>query len=88
MASFGDSGFELRGVGINLLRVLEALALQRNPDPDYWTIGRVGALLVGNHEIPAAGSRWGVDEGAAGEAVRHATLTHDGRCSLIELPLH
>ena len=70
MASFGDSGFEMRGVGINLLRALVSLALQRNPDPDHWTIGRVGALLVGNHEILAAGNRWGVDEGAAGEATR------------------
>ena len=50
MANSGDSSFELRGVGIDLLRVLVALANGINPDPDYWTIGRVGALLVGNHE--------------------------------------
>ena len=68
MASFGDSSFELRGVGIDLLRALVTLANGINPDPDYWTIGRVGALLVGNHEILAAGNRWGVDEGEAGEA--------------------
>ena len=42
-------------------------------------------MPVGNHEILAAGNRWGVDEGPAGEAARQATLTHDGRCSLIEL---
>jgi len=72
-------------VGIDLLRALVALANGINPDPDYWTIGRVGALLVGNHEILAAGDRWGVDEGPAGEATRQAALTHDGRCSLIEL---
>ena len=34
---------EMRGVGINLLRVLISLGLKRNTDPDYWTIGRVGA---------------------------------------------
>jgi len=62
------SGFELRGVGVNLLRALEALADGINPGPDYWTIGRVGALLVGSLEILAAGNRWGVDEGEAGEA--------------------
>ena len=35
MANSGDSSFELRGIGIDLLRVLVAPANGINPDPDH-----------------------------------------------------
>jgi hypothetical protein len=81
MASFGDSSFELRGVGIDLLRALVVLANGINTDPDYWTIGRVGALLVGNHDTPLksldaggyAGTLYG--EGEAMEVIIHGKGT-------------
>jgi len=51
--------------------------------PGYWTIGRVSALVIGNHEILKAGNRWEADQG--GQAIDpSSTLTHAGRCSLID----
>lgn len=71
-----------------------ALALKCNPDPDYWTVGYVTTLLVGNHEILKEGLSKDPTKGGnrlawiwsdEGEAGRQATPMHDGRCSLIEL---
>jgi len=51
--------------------------------PGYWTIGRVSALIIGNHEILKEGNRWEADQG--GQAIDpSSTLTHAGQCSLIE----
>ena len=54
-------GFELRAVNIILLRAVSRYALTINPDPAYWTMARVSALLIGNHEILKDGNRWSAE---------------------------
>ena len=76
---------EKRGVSLALMEAVKAFALSLNAEPNYWSIGRLGALIVGNHEILKAGNRWGVAEGDEGEAARMATLTYGENCSLIDV---
>ncbi len=45
------SGIEKRGVNINIFPAVRSLALSINPDIDFWSIGRVSALINGNHPI-------------------------------------
>ena len=69
--------FELRGVIIDLFVAIRDEALRRNPDGQYWSMGRVSAEIIGNHEILKADCRWGhVDA--------NQTLTYNARCSLID----
>ena len=49
LSSFDN--FEKRGVSIRFFRALLSKALSVNTDPEFWNMGRVSALLVGNHEI-------------------------------------
>ena len=44
-----SDGFEKRGVSLDLMEAVCAFALSLNAEPGYWTIGRLGALIVGNH---------------------------------------
>ena len=76
-----NDGFERRGVSLALMEAVCTFALGINDERGYWTIERLGALIVGNHEILKAGNRWGVDD----EAARLATLTYGERCSLIDV---
>jgi len=74
--SINSNEFETRGVSIELFRAMKKEALKRNPDEVYWTMGRVSAEIVGNHEILNEGCRWGkVDV--------NKTLTNKLRSSLI-----
>ena len=75
-----EEQFEKRGCSIALFRAVRDLAVERCGEEGYWSIGRLSALLVGNHEILKEGNRWGaVDVGA--------TLTHAAQSSLIDLLL-
>ena len=69
--------FELRGVTIDVFRSLRKEALRRNCDPDYWTMGRLSAELIGNHEIMEVDSRFGAVDPAS-------TLTYRSRKSFID----
>ena len=80
-----SDGLEKRGVSLALLEAVSAFTLGQNAEPGHWTIGRLGALVVGNHEILKAGNRWGVAECDEGEATRLATLTFRENCSLIDV---
>lgn len=80
-----DAGFEKRGVTLALLRAVRDEALRRDTTSGYWTIERLSALLVGNHEILMAENRWGVASGFEGDAIREAALTFKERCSLVEV---
>ena len=69
--------FELRGVTIDLFVAVRDEALRRNPDGQYWSMGRVSAEIIGNHEILQWYPRWGhVDA--------NQTLTYNARGSLID----
>ena len=73
------SDFELRGVTIALFRAIVQEALERNPDKNYWNMGRVSAELIGNHEILLKPDcRFGLVD-------KVATLTFATYCSLIEM---
>jgi hypothetical protein len=70
--------FETRGVSIKLFQAVKREALFINPDEGYWSMGRISAELIGNHEILKPGNRWGnVD--------KYKTLTFNDDCSLIDL---
>ena len=68
------------GVTIALFRAVRDQALVLNPDPSHWDMGRVSALVVGNHEILSTNNRFG-----AGEQEQQATLTFGTKSSLIDL---
>jgi hypothetical protein len=71
-------GFELRGITIDVFRALREEALSRNPEKDYWTMARLSAFIVGNHEILKDDCRFGkVDPGL--------TLTYEYQCSFIDV---
>ena len=76
--SAADTIFEKRGVTLSLLQAVRDLALSIKPNPDYWSIGRLSAALVGNHEILKPSNRWG-------KINPEDTLTHADQCSLIEV---
>jgi hypothetical protein len=77
-ASISPVGIERRGVGLKLFSAVRSLALSINPDVNYWSIGRVSAIINGNHEILKPNCRW--------ERVdAPSTLTYAGKCSLIEV---
>ena len=71
---------EKRGATLKLFQAYRKLTLSRNKDPSYWTIARVSALINGNHEILKPNCRFGNVDPAT-------TLTHDARCSLIDMLL-
>ena len=71
---------EKRGATLKLFQAYRKLALSRNSDPSYWTIARVSALINGNHEILKPNCRFGNVDPAS-------TLTHDARCSLMDMLL-
>ena len=71
--------FEKRGVTIKLLQSVRDYAIGKNSTEGYWTIGRLSAVLNGNHEILKTGHRWGSD------VVPEDTLTFSEKCSLIDL---
>ncbi len=71
--------FEKRGVSLILFQRIRDIALALDPTPDVWSIGRVSALIVGNHEILKAGNRWGP------ELDPSSTLTYACQCSLIDM---
>ena len=48
------------------------------PSQGFWSIGRVSALINGNHEILDPASRWGAMDPSS-------TLTYAAQCSLIDL---
>ena len=75
-----SNDFELRGVTIALFRAVRDAALKINSDPNHWDMGRVSALVVGNHEILSEDNRFG-----AGLQERNNTLTFGTKTSLIEL---
>lgn len=75
---FVREGFEKRGITLALLQRMRDLALKMNPSRGFWTIGRVSALLNGNHEILKVGNRWGAVD-------PRTTLTHLDRSSLIDM---
>ena len=69
--------FEKRGVTLKLLQSVRDHALRVDLS-DSWTVGKVSAFIVGNHEILKENCRWGrVDV--------EATLTFRSRGSLINL---
>ena len=79
--SFSSSSpavFEKRGVKLLLIQKLRDLALGKNPNANFWSIGAVSAHINGNHEILSAGNRWGNIDCTE-------TLTYGDQCSLIEL---
>lgn len=58
--SSSSSRFEKRGVSLRLLQCVHNLALSYNTSEEYWTIGRLSAIIIGNHdEIVGANNRWG-----------------------------
>jgi hypothetical protein len=75
------SGFEKRGVKLPLLQSLRDAALRRNSARSYWSLGRVSARLIGNHEILKQGNRW-TAESTLGPS---STLTFGSKSSLIDL---
>ena len=72
--------FEKRGVTIHLFQAIRRIALDINVEEGYWTIGRVGSLLVGNHEILKDNNRWNED---GNKIIPENTLTYGRRSSLI-----
>lgn len=72
--------FEQRAVNYRLLKAVSRYALTINPGPAYWTMARVSALLIGNHEILKDGNRW-----TAEISDPSTTLTHDTKTSLIDM---
>ena len=50
--------FELRRVTIDVFLALRGEALRRNPHPKYWSMGRLSAEVMGNHEILKPNSRF------------------------------
>ena len=73
----GGEGFEKRGVSLALLTAVRDEALGRNPYKAHWSIGRVSAELVGNHELTKPDCRWG-------QINLEETLTFHTQCSLID----
>jgi tetratricopeptide (TPR) repeat protein len=71
---------EKRGVKVQLMRAICDVALNINADPTHWTMGRVSAVINGNHEILKADSRW-----AADCVTPTSTLTYDSKLSLIDM---
>ena len=53
-----DDEFEKRGISIILLRAIRDLALVKNNNKDFWSIGAISAYMVGNHEVLKPDSRW------------------------------
>ena len=76
---FGGDSFEKRGVTYHLFERVRDLALTMNNDPAYWTIGRISAYIVGNHEIVESNCRF------IPLPVKEKTLTYSGRNSLVEV---
>lgn len=72
------TSFEKRGVALRLFQTVRDLAIARDATEGVWTIGRVSALLVGNHEILKSTCRWGSDINTS------ETLTFSDQCSLID----
>ena len=75
---------EIRGVKLIVFQAVRDYALTLNPDKNYWSIERVLALIVGNHEILKTGCRFGADTDP------ETTLTFiskdwGGPCSLIDM---
>jgi len=90
--------FEKRGVKLLLFQRLRDLCLSKNAAPGYWTIGRLGALVIGNHEILRTAEKdakeaEAIAQGKTSEYVYRwgkdvdpaSTLTYAGQCSLIEM---
>ena len=71
-----SSEFEKRGVTIGLLRSVRDHALQKNSEDGYWSIGRLSALLIGNHEILRKDCRWGNVDPAEVCIMLHFTSHH------------
>lgn len=80
LAPSSRSKFEKRGVSLRLLQCVRDFALSYNNSEEYWTIGRLSALIIGNHEILKADNRWGVTSDQV-----DATITSSTRSSLIEM---
>lgn len=76
----GAGCFELRAVNLRIFRAVRRLALDINNDYKYWTMGRLSALLIGNHEILKDGNRWATEISDPG-----TTLTYETKTSLIDL---
>jgi hypothetical protein len=76
--SAGDN-FEKRGVTYHLFEGVRDLALAMNNDPSYWTIGRISAYIIGNHEIVEQSCRF------SPLPDKEKTLTYSARNSLIEV---
>jgi hypothetical protein len=74
----GD-GFEKRGVTLLLFQRVQAVALEMNPDPNYWDIGRIAAYVIGNHEIVEPNCRYNPLPDP------EKTLTYSQRSSLVDL---
>ena len=72
------SDFEMRGVTLRLFQAIRKYALSLNSEKEYWNMGRISALIIGNHEILKENNRWGnVDP--------ESTLTYGDRCSLVDV---
>lgn len=71
--------FEKRGVRLVLLQQVRDYALSLKDYAEYWTISRIMANIVGNHEILVPGNRFEPD------AVAENTLTYDTRLSMIDM---
>ena len=72
-----DTSFELRGIKLEVFQKLRDMALGRNPDKNFWSMGRLSANIIGNHEILKKDCRWGVVD-------PKLTLTHLYQCSFID----
>jgi len=79
-ARSSSSRFEKRGVSLRLLQSVRDFALLYNDSEEYWTIGRLSALIIGNHEILGVNNRWGVSSDQVDK-----TLTSCTRSSLIDM---
>lgn len=76
----GDE-FEMRGVSIALFIAIRDNLLKVNSDESFWTVGRVNATYLGNHEILRENNRWRQE----GLPDLEAIITYSEKCSLIEL---
>ena len=71
-----EGDFEMRGVKLEVLQALVSLAKRKGGS---WSVGRMSACILGNHEILKEGHRWDAD------LVPADTLTFADKMSLIDL---
>ena len=74
------SDFEKRGVKLFLFEKIKEEAIKRNNSEGYWTIAKVSAEIIGNHEIFS-------EEGRFRHIDPNSTLTYSEKSSFIDVLL-